>query len=76
MQELWFLYSAHPLMLVDICMKFHDASLQLHGHHSYFRKGFQMLLSVLIVCIASTSCTRSLIATIKLKIISLKIRKN
>ena len=27
MQELWFLHSAHPLMLVDICMKFHDASL-------------------------------------------------
>ena len=24
---LWFLHSAHPLMLVDICMKFHDASL-------------------------------------------------
>ena len=27
MQELWFLLSAYPLMLVDICMKFHDASL-------------------------------------------------
>ena len=27
MQELPFLHSAHPLMLVDICMKFHDASL-------------------------------------------------
>ena len=27
MQELWFLFSACPLMLVDICMKFHDASL-------------------------------------------------
>ena len=27
MQELWFLLSACPLMLVDICMKFHDASL-------------------------------------------------
>ena len=27
MQELWFLNSAYPLMLVDICMKFHDASL-------------------------------------------------
>ena len=27
MQELWFLHSAYPLMLVDICMKFHDASL-------------------------------------------------
>ena len=26
MQELWFLHSAYPLMLVDICMKFHDAS--------------------------------------------------
>ena len=27
MQELRFLKSAYPLMLVDICMKFHDASL-------------------------------------------------
>ena len=27
MQELWFLHSACPLMLVNICMKFHDASL-------------------------------------------------
>ena len=27
MQELWFLHSAYPLILVDICMKFHDASL-------------------------------------------------
>ena len=27
MQELWILHSAYPLMLVDICMKFHDASL-------------------------------------------------
>ena len=26
-QELWFLHSACPLMLVDICMKFHDANL-------------------------------------------------
>ena len=25
--RLWFLHSAYPLMLVDICMKFHDASL-------------------------------------------------
>ena len=27
MQELWFLHSACPLMPLDICMKFHDASL-------------------------------------------------
>ena len=27
MQELPFLHSAHRLMLVDICMKFHDASI-------------------------------------------------
>ena len=27
MQELWFLHSACPLMLVDISMKFHDDSL-------------------------------------------------
>ena len=27
MQELWFLHSAYSLMLVDICMKFHDVSL-------------------------------------------------
>ena len=29
MQELWFLHSAYSLILVDICMKFHDVSL--HG---------------------------------------------
>ena len=27
MQELWFLHSAYPQMLVDICIKFNDASL-------------------------------------------------
>ena len=27
MQDLWFLHSACPLMLVDICMKFHVAIL-------------------------------------------------
>ena len=27
MQELPFLHSAHSLMLVNMCMKFHDASL-------------------------------------------------
>ena len=27
MQELQFFHSAHCIMLVDICMKFHDASL-------------------------------------------------
>ena len=27
MQELWFLHSAHPLMLVNVCMKFEDTSL-------------------------------------------------
>ena len=27
MKELWFLHSARPLMLVDIFMKFHDATL-------------------------------------------------
>ena len=27
MQELWFLHSAYSLILVDICMKFNDASL-------------------------------------------------
>ena len=27
MQGLWFLHSAYPLMLVDIFMKFHNASL-------------------------------------------------
>ena len=26
MQELWFLHFACPLMLVNICMKFHDTS--------------------------------------------------
>ena len=27
MQELWFLHSAYPLMLVEFCTKFNDASL-------------------------------------------------
>ena len=27
MQRLWFLHSARPQMLVEFCMKFHDASL-------------------------------------------------
>ena len=27
MQELWFLHSACPLMVVDICIILHDASL-------------------------------------------------
>ena len=27
MQELWFLHSAHCLMLIDIYMKFHEDSL-------------------------------------------------
>ena len=31
MQELWFLYSASRLMLIDICMKFHEDSL--NGFH-------------------------------------------
>ena len=28
MQELWFLHSACPLMLVDICMNIHEDSLK------------------------------------------------
>ena len=31
MQELLFFHSAHCLMLVNICLKFHDASLCLYG---------------------------------------------
>ena len=27
MQELWFLHSAHRLMLIDICKKLHEISL-------------------------------------------------
>ena len=27
MQELWFLHSAHSLMLIDICKKLHENSL-------------------------------------------------
>ena len=33
MQELWFLHSAHRLMLIDICVKFHKDSL--NGFQSY-----------------------------------------
>ena len=28
-QELWFLCSAHRLMLVNICMKFHEGTLNI-----------------------------------------------
>ena len=47
MQELWFLHSAYPLMLVDICMKFHDASLyglkvidRTRWRHDFVRDNF------------------------------------
>ena len=32
MQELWFLPSAHPLMLIDIYKKFHEDSLKLSSY--------------------------------------------
>ena len=42
--------------------------MQFQGHHSYFRKDFQMLLAVKVSGnIASTPCTRSNIATTKQK---------
>ena len=50
--------------------------LQFHGHHSCFRKHFQMLLLVKEgENIASISCTRSHIAATKHKTIISKIRK-
>ena len=55
-----------------------NCKLQFHGHHSYFRKAFQMLLTLKegFKYIASTACTRSHIATTKQKIIISNIRKN
>ena len=52
------------------------SKLQFHGHHSYFRKDFQMLLTLKEGHnIALTACTISHIATTKQKIIISKIRK-
>ena len=52
MQELPFFHSAHRLMLVDICMKFHDASLyglkvieRTRWRHDFVRDKVQMEMS-------------------------------
>ena len=69
MQELWFLHSAYPLMLFDICMKFHDASLyglkvieRTRWRHGFFEgqsskdnnsKNINARVTVLALCMSS-----------------------
>ena len=66
MQELPFLHSARRLMLVDICMKFHDASLyglivieRTRWRHDFVRDKVQreitqkMQVTVLALCTSS-----------------------
>ena len=71
MQELWFLHSACPLMLADICMKFHDASLyglkvieQTRGRQDFVRdkvqreitqKNINARVTVLALCTLSNT---------------------
>ena len=52
MQELPFLHSARRLMLIDICMKFHDASLyglkviqQTQWTHDFVRDKVQRVIT-------------------------------
>ena len=64
MQELWFLHSAYPLMLVDICMKFHDASLyglkvieQTRWRQDFVRDKVQREITQKYKCKSYCSCT-------------------
>ena len=64
MQELWFLQSAYPLMLVDICMKFHDASLyglkvidRTRWRHDFVRDKVQREITKKCKCKSYCSCT-------------------
>ena len=64
MQELWFLRSAYPLMLVDICMKFHDASLyglkvidRTRWRHDFVRDKVQREIIKKYKCKSYCSCT-------------------
>ena len=72
MQKLPFLHSAHRLMLVDICMKFHDASLyglkviEQTRWRQYFvrdkvqreitQKNINARVTVLALCTLSNTC--------------------
>ena len=64
MQELWFLHSAYPLMLVDICMKFHDASLyglkvieRTRWRQDFVRDKVQREITQKYKCKSNRSCT-------------------
>ena len=64
MQELWFLHSAYPLMLVDICMKFHDASLyglkvieRTRWRQDFVRDKVQREIAQKCKCKSYRSCT-------------------
>ena len=63
MQELPFLHSAPRLMLVDICMKFHDASLYglkvIEGtrwRHNFVRDKVQREITKKYKCKSYRSC--------------------
>ena len=64
MQELPFLHSARRLMLVDMCMKFHDASLydlkvieRTRWRHDFVREKVQREINQKCKCKSYRSCT-------------------
>ena len=64
MQELLFLHSARRLMLVDICMKFHDASLyglkvieRTRWRQDFVRDKVQREITQKYKCNSYLSCT-------------------
>ena len=64
MPELWFLHSACPLMLVGICMKFHDASLcglkvieRTRFRQDFVREKVQREITKKYKCKSYSSCT-------------------
>ena len=64
MQELWFLHSACSLMLVDICMKFPDASLyglkvieRTRWRQDFVRDKVQREITQKYKCKSYRSCT-------------------
>ena len=66
MQELPFLHSACRLMLVDICMKFHDASLyglkvieRTRWRHDFVRDKVQRVININARFTVLALCTSS-----------------
>ena len=60
MQELWFLHSAHPLMLLDICMKFH--ATRLNGLKGIEQKNEKSALASQIVSCIPPVCRIRLVS--------------